>query len=127
MIPLLWYLNVMIDTAHTSRKKGVTSVIIWQVRPKIDRYYALHGRPPRSAVVLHTDPPSQPSPADPHSFVSATDKFAFFNEFLKWSEDRKLSSSTAYVAHTGTSFVSLTQSSSVGPWMFDSGVTSHYW
>ena len=92
---------------------------------KIDRCYALHGRPSRSAAVAHTDPSSQPSSAYPHSFVFATDQSALFNEFLKWSEDRKLSSSTASVAHTGTSFVGLTQSLSVGPWVFDSGATDH--
>jgi len=74
---------------------------------------------------VHSDPPSQPSFANPHSFVSATDKSALFNEFLKWNEDRKLSSSMAFVAHTGTSFAGLTQSSSVDPWVFDSGATDH--
>ena len=43
---------------------------------KIDRCYHLHGRPPRSAVIAHTDPPSQPSSANSHSFVSATNKSA---------------------------------------------------
>jgi len=52
---------------------------------KIDLCYVLHGRPPRFAVVAHIDPPPQPSSADPHSSVSATDKSALFNEFLKWS------------------------------------------
>jgi len=33
MIPLLWYLSVMIATAHASCRKGITSVI-WQVRPQ---------------------------------------------------------------------------------------------
>jgi len=92
---------------------------------KIDRCYALHGHPPRSVAVAHTDPPSQPSSADPHSFVSATDKYALFNEFLKWSEDHKLSRFTASVAHTCTSFAGLTQSSSVGPWVSDSGAIDH--
>ena len=82
---------------------------------KIDRCYALHCRPPRSAAVPHTDPPSIPSSTDPHSSVFATDKSAFFNEFLKWSEDHKLSSSTTSVAHIGTYFAGLTQSLSVSP------------
>ena len=38
-----------------------------------------------------------------------------FNKFLKWYKDQQFSSSTASVAHTGTSFVGLTQSSSPGP------------
>jgi len=48
-----------------------------------------------------------------------------FNKFLKWYKDQQFSSFTAFVAHTGTSFVGLTQSSSPGPWVFDSGATDH--
>jgi len=66
---------------------------------------------------------SQSSLVDPHSFVSATDKYALFNVFLKWTEDRKLSNSTTSIAHTSTSFTGLTQSSSIGPWVFESRAT----
>ena len=48
-----------------------------------------------------------------------------FNKFLKWYKDQQSSSSTASVARTSTSFVGLTQSSSPGPWVFDSGATNH--
>ena len=48
-----------------------------------------------------------------------------FNKFLKWYKDQQFSSSTTTVAHTVTSFVGLTQSSSPGPWVFDSGATNH--
>ena len=34
-------------------------------------------------------------------------------------------SSTTSITHRGTSLTSLTQSSSVGPWVFDSGATDH--
>jgi len=50
-----------------------------------------------------------------------------FSDFLKWYEERQSSSSTtyAYVARTGTSFVGLTHSDSLGPWVLDSGATDH--
>ena len=48
-----------------------------------------------------------------------------FNEFLKWYEDRQISSSTPSVTLTGTSFVSLTHSTSLGPWVLDSSATDH--
>ena len=92
---------------------------------KIDRCYALHGCLPRSTVVAHTNPSSQPSFVDPQFFVFASNKSTIFNEFLKWSKDRKLSSSTASIAYICTSFAGLTQSSFVGPWVFDSGATDH--
>jgi len=116
----------MIAIAHARPKKGRHKCDHCdKFGHKIDRCYVLHGHPPRSAAVIHSDPPSQPSPVDPHSFVSTTDKSALFNEFLKWSEDCKLSSSTASVVHTGTSFAGLTQSMFVGPWVFDLGATDH--
>jgi len=54
--------------------------------------------------------------------------FVAFNEFLKWYEDHLNSGSTASVAHTthtGTSFVGITHSNSLGPWVLDSGATDH--
>ena len=85
---------------------------------KIDRCYALHGRSPRSVMVAQTDP------VDPPSYAQA-DKSVIINEFLQWCEDRKPSSSTAYVTHTSTSFADLTQSSFIGPWVLDLGATYH--
>jgi len=53
---------------------------------KIDKYYALHGRP-RSAAVVQTDlsPPS--FPRDLPSSVSS-DTLSMFNKFLKWYKDQ---------------------------------------
>jgi len=51
-----------------------------------------------------------------------------FNEFLKWYEDREnygFTASVAHTTHTGTSFVGITHSNSLGPWVLDSGVTDH--
>jgi len=46
-----------------------------------------------------------------------------FNEFPKWYEDRKNIGSA--VSHTGTFFVGITHSNSLGPWVLDSGATNH--
>jgi len=48
-----------------------------------------------------------------------------FKKFLKWYKDQQSSSSTMSFAHTGTSFAGLTESSSLSPWVLDSGVTDH--
>jgi len=125
IIPLLWSQH---DDCHHSRKpeKGHHKCNHYgKFGHKIDCCYVLHGCPPLSDVVAHTDPPLQPSTTNPPSFVSATDKSAIINEFRKWSEDRKLSSSMTFVAHTGTTFAGLNQSSPIGPWVFDSGATYH--
>jgi len=84
---------------------------------KIDSCYALHGRSPRSTAAVQTNlsPPS--STGDPPSSISS-DTPAMFYKFLKWYKDQESSSSTASIAHTGTSFVGLTRSSSPGPWVF---------
>ena len=90
---------------------------------KIDKCYALHGLPPRSAAVVQNDLSTPQSSGDP-LFVSS-DTPAMFNKFLKWYKDQQSSSSTTSIAHTGTSFASLTQSSSHGSWVFDSGATDN--
>ena len=76
---------------------------------KIDKCCALHGRPPRSAAVVHSDPPPRSATVDLASSDTAGHP-AIFNDFLKWYEECQSSSSTtsASVAHTGTSFVGLT-------------------
>jgi len=85
---------------------------------KIDRCYALHGRPPKTNVVVQATlvPPTMDRTSGPP---------AIFNEFLKWYEDRQNSGSTASVTHTGISFARLTYSSSLGPWVLDSGATDY--
>jgi len=83
----------------------------------------LLGCPPRSTVAVQTNisPPS--STGDPPSV--SPDTPAMFNKFLKWYKDQESSSFTTSIAHTGTSFVGLTRSSSLGPWLFDSRATDH--
>jgi len=51
---------------------------------KIDQCCALHGRPPRSAVVAQTNRPSQPSILDLPSFAFVANKSIIINEFHRW-------------------------------------------
>jgi len=90
---------------------------------KIDICYALHGRPPKFVAVAQT-PHVQPSTMD-HTSIDTPGQSAIFNKFLKWYEDHQNPSSTASVARSGTFFVGLTHSTSLGPWVLDSCVTDH--
>jgi len=90
---------------------------------KIDRCYALHGRPPKTVAFVQAIP-APPSTMDPTS-SDISGPSAIFKKFLKWYEDRQNSSSTASVAHTCISFVGLTHSNSLDPWVLDLGATDH--
>ena len=86
----------------------------------VDRCWALHGRTPKIANVAQT---TALAPVESAS-VSQTPP-AIFNDFLRWYEDRQAFGSTASIAHTGNSFVGISHSTSVGPWVLDSGGTDH--
>ena len=100
-----WKLNKEHHKCHHCGKLG----------HKIDRCYALNGRPPKTAAVVQATP-VPPSTMDPTS-SDISGPLAIFNEFLKWYEDRQNSGSTASVAHTGISFAGLTHSNSLGSWV----------
>ncbi|PNX86349.1 hypothetical protein L195_g042427, partial [Trifolium pratense] len=61
--------------------------------------------------IIQTKPSPQGSPAS-------------YEDFLRWCQCNQGSGSTASVAHTGNSFVCLSQSS-LGPWFLDSGASDH--
>ena len=86
---------------------------------KIDRCYALHGRPPKSIAVAQTAL-VQPSTVNHTSIDTPRQPTIFFN-FLNGQNPN----STTSVAHSSTSFVGLTHSISLGPWVLDSGATNH--
>ena len=90
---------------------------------KIDRCYALEGRPLRFVVIAQNFP-VQPSTMDPTS-SDISGQLAIFNEFFKWYEDRQNSGSIASVTHSDTPFVGFTHSNSLGPWILDSGAIDH--
>jgi len=108
---------------HKSRKGRHKCDHCGKLGHKIDRCYALHGRPPKSVVVAQTDP-VQPSIVD-HTSIDTPGQPIIFNEFLKWYEDRQNPSSTTSVAHLGTTFVGFTHSTSLGPWVLDSDATDN--
>jgi len=60
-----------------------------------------------------------------HTSLDTLGKPAIFNEFIKWYEDPQNLGSTTSVAHSSTSFVGLTHSTSHGLWVLDSGATYH--
>nr|KYP72050.1 hypothetical protein KK1_011337 [Cajanus cajan] len=92
----------------------------------IDRCYVLHGRPTRPATaVAHTTSPASTASGSTPSDGSRSGPPALFHNFLKWYEERQASNSTASIAYTGPSFVGLTHSTSLGPWVLDSGATNH--
>lgn len=57
--------------------------------------------------------------AIPHNFT------VNYDDFFRWYQNYQNSHSIASVAHTGNSFVCLSQSSSLRPWILDSGASNH--
>ncbi|XP_073225181.1 uncharacterized protein [Cicer arietinum] len=86
----------------------------------IDRCWKLHGKPSPSinatqldpSATIQTTPSPQGSPAN-------------YEDFLRWIQSHPNSSSPTSVAHTGNSSVYLSHSSSLGPWVLDSGASDH--
>ena len=90
-----------------------------------DRCYQLHGRPPRTAhVTQSSDYDSQP-PQTLSSYTSQgippTD--SEYDAYLPYQEAK--SAYIASVAQTGNASVCLTHTSSLGPWILDSGASDH--
>ncbi|RVX14655.1 Retrovirus-related Pol polyprotein from transposon RE1 [Vitis vinifera] len=71
-----------------------------------DRYYQLHGRPPRTAHMAQSS--DSPLPQTPSSSASQTSQ-----------------ASIASVAQPGNASACLTHTSSLGPWILDSGASDH--
>ncbi|RVW94848.1 Retrovirus-related Pol polyprotein from transposon TNT 1-94 [Vitis vinifera] len=71
-----------------------------------DRCYQLHGRPPRTAHMAHSS--DSPLPQPPSSSASQTSQ-----------------ASIASVAQPGNASACLTHTSSLGPWILDSGASDH--
>ena len=88
-----------------------------------DRCYQLHGRPPRTAhVAQFSDSDSQP----PQTLSSCTSQGipptdSEYDAYLQYQAAK--SASVASVAQTGNASACLT--SSLGPWILDSGASNH--
>ncbi|XP_022636908.1 uncharacterized protein LOC111241687 isoform X2 [Vigna radiata var. radiata] len=67
---------------------------------KIDRFYALHGRPPRPIAMANFDPPPRSPSADHPTSSNTINNLALFQEFLRWYGDRQHSSSTTSTSVT---------------------------
>lgn len=57
--------------------------------------------------------------ATPHNFTPN------YDDFLRWYQNYQNSNSIASVANSGNSSVCPSQSSSLGPWILDSGASDH--
>ena len=89
-----------------------------------DRCYQLHGRPPRTAhVAQSSDSDSQP-PQTPRSSTSQgippTDNE--YDDYHRYQAAK--SASVASVAQTGNASACLTHTSSLGPWILESGASN---
>ena len=90
-----------------------------------DRCYQLHGRLPRTAhVAQSSDSVSQP----PQTSNSSTSQGippndSEYDDYLRYQAAK--SASVVSVAHTGNASSCLTHTSSLGPWILDSGASDH--
>ncbi|RVW25085.1 Retrovirus-related Pol polyprotein from transposon RE2 [Vitis vinifera] len=88
-----------------------------------DRCYQLHGRPPRTAQVAQSSDPQPPQPPSSSTSqgISLTD--SEYDDYLRYQATK--SASVASVAQTGNASACLTHTSSLGPWILDSGASDH--
>ncbi|RVW50044.1 Retrovirus-related Pol polyprotein from transposon RE2 [Vitis vinifera] len=85
-----------------------------------DRCYQLHGRPPRTAHVAQSSDPQSPQPPSSSTSqgISLTD--SEYDDYLRYQATK-----SASVAQTGNASACLTHTSSLGPWILDSGASDH--
>ena len=90
-----------------------------------DCCYQLHGRPTRTAHVVQSSDSNSQSPHTPSSSTSQsippTDNA--YDDYFRYQETK--STYVAFVAQTGNASAYLTHTSSLGPWILDSGASDH--
>ncbi|RVW87744.1 hypothetical protein CK203_043987 [Vitis vinifera] len=88
-----------------------------------DWCYQLHGRPPRTAHVAQSSDPQPPQPPNSSTSqgISLTD--SEYDDYLRYQATK--SASVTSVAQTGNASACLTHTSSLGPWILDSGASDH--
>lgn len=91
-----------------------------RLKHTIECCWKLHGRPPCQVNATQIDHSNtlQISP----SIQSYTPSY---NDFIRWFQNNQNPGSTTSIAHIGNSFICLSQSSSLGPWVLDCGVSNH--
>ncbi|RVW28752.1 Retrovirus-related Pol polyprotein from transposon RE1 [Vitis vinifera] len=88
-----------------------------------DRCYQLHGRPPRIAHMAQSSNPQLPQPPSSSTSqgISLTD--SKYDDYLRYQATK--SAFVTSVAQTGNASTCLTHTSSLGPWILDSGASDH--
>ena len=86
----------------------------------MDRCYQLHGRPSKVANVTQYD--SSSGAGDPYGNMTVS--AAEYTAFMKYRESNQ-SSTIASANQTGNHVACISQLSSLGPWVLDSGASDH--
>ncbi|RVW12315.1 Retrovirus-related Pol polyprotein from transposon RE2 [Vitis vinifera] len=83
----------------------------------------LHGRPPRNAYMAQSSDPQSPQPPSSSTSpgISLTD--SEYDDYLCYQATK--SASIASVAQTGNAYACFTHTSSLRPWILDSGASDH--
>ncbi|RVW53235.1 Retrovirus-related Pol polyprotein from transposon RE2 [Vitis vinifera] len=88
-----------------------------------DRCYQLHGRPPRTAHVAQSSDPQSPQPPSSSTSQGIFLTNSEYDDYLRYQATK--SAFVAFVAQTGNASACLTHTSSLGPWILDSGAFDH--
>lgn len=80
-------------------------------------------KPTRAVNIVHADHTNPPP--DGHTSSSVTLSGIDYEDYLQYQANNQSSSSVDSMAHSGNSVVCLAQSSSLGPWVLDSGAFDH--
>ncbi|KAJ9670976.1 hypothetical protein PVL29_027114 [Vitis rotundifolia] len=88
-----------------------------------DRCYQLHGRPSRTAHVAQSSDPQSPQPPSSSTSQGIFLTDSEYDDYLRYQATK--SASVGSVAQTGNASACLTHTSSLGPWILDSGASDH--
>ncbi|XP_029127409.1 uncharacterized protein LOC114915976 [Cajanus cajan] len=89
-----------------------------------DKCYSLHGFPSKIAKVAQSPTSALEVKIEPKSNHPITLSADDYKEYLQLKATKQAPSSIT-VAHTGNSTVCLSHSTSIGPWVLDSGASDH--
>ena len=85
-----------------------------------DRCYQLHGRPPRTTHVAQSSDSQLPQPPSSSTSQGIPPTDGEYDDYLRYQAAK-----SASVAQTGNASACLTHTSSLGPWILDSGASNH--
>ncbi|RVW34472.1 Retrovirus-related Pol polyprotein from transposon RE2 [Vitis vinifera] len=84
---------------------------------------SLHGRPPRTAHVVQSSDPQPPQPPSSSTSQGISLIDSEYDDYLRYQATK--SAFVASIAQTGNVSACLTHTSSLGPWILDSGASDH--